>query len=429
MIKYKSKVTILGIESSCDDTAVAILEDDLSFNTRDILNNSWFKHSTYKANKDKTSFQHIDAAEDRLNKIDKNEALKANFDASVLETESNIATSINSVAENFVIDNQNVKILANLVKSQNEHHAEYKGVVPEIAARAHMQNLQTLIDDALKMSDRTFKDIDIIAATCGPGLIGGVIVGSMYGRALSSVLDKPFIAVNHLEGHALTGSLSDNIDFPYLLLLVSGGHCQFIAAHGLGKYKIIGQTVDDAVGEAFDKVGKMMDIDFPAGPQIEILATKGKHDRFSFPRPMQFSKDANMSFSGLKTAVRLQIEKLGKLSAQDKCDIAASFQESVKDILTSKVKNAIKIYEENFDDKSSMHKKLVVGGGVAANQHICKALKNIAIENEYKFAAPPINLCTDNAAMIAFVGLQRFKAGIIEKSVFKPRARWSLEEV
>ena len=268
------------------------------------------------------------------------------------------------------------------------------------------------------------QDIDAIAATSGPGLIGGIIVVSMYGKALASVLNKPFIAINHLEGHALTARLSDGVEFPYLLLLASGGHCQFVAVQALGKYKILGQTLDDAVGEAFDKVAKMMNLGFPGGPIVEKMALNGDAGRFDFPRPLYTRENSDMSFSGLKTAVRLKIQEIGQLTHQDMCDIAASFQNAVCEVMARKIKYAIKQYEAICNGKC-----IVVAGGVAANMQIRLALSSVAESHGYNFVAPPIKLCTDNAAMIAFAGLEHFKSGKMSGVDFRPRARWSLEEL
>ena len=322
-----------------------------------------------------------------------------------------------------IVDDKN-RILSNIVIGQIQEHTPYRGVVPEIAARSHLKNLQCAIDRCLLESGMTLNDVDAIAATSGPGLIGGVIVGCMYGKALASALKKPFIAINHLEGHALTVRLTNNIAFPYLLLLVSGGHCQFVAVESLGKYKILGQTLDDAVGEAYDKVAKMMGLGFPGGAIIEQMAKNGNPLAYDFPRPLQNQKNCNMSFSGLKTAVQLKIREFESLSKQNIRDIAASFQQAVCDVLVKKTKYAIAQYQNNYNGRS-----IVVSGGVAANQQICSHLKDLAQECEYSFYAPPIKLCTDNAAMIAFTGLEYLKSGIVSDMNFRPRARWSLDKL
>ncbi len=322
-----------------------------------------------------------------------------------------------------IIDS-NLQIISNVIISQKNEHEIFQGVVPEIAARSHMKNLKKAMEVALSQAKMNIKELDVISATCGPGLIGGVIVGAMFAKTIASVLAKPFIAVNHLEGHALTARLTNQIDYPYLLLLASGGHCQYVAVLALGKYKILGQTLDDAMGEAFDKVAKMMNLGFPGGPEIEKKALLGDENRFLFPLPIIDRKNCDMSFSGLKTAVRLTIERLPNFSEQDICDVAASFQKAISNIIYKKTKYAINEYE-----KIATGKNLVVAGGVAANSVLRSTLELVSQEYLYNFVAPPIKLCTDNAAMIAFAGLERFNSGTIDDVSFKPRARWSLEEL
>jgi N6-L-threonylcarbamoyladenine synthase len=332
-----------------------------------------------------------------------------------------IESSCDDSCASIVMSNKT--ILSNIVLSQNKDHELFQGVVPEIAARSHMKNLEIALQKALEEAQVNISDINVIAATGGPGLIGGVIVGCMYGKALASVLKKPFIAVNHLEGHALTARLTDDVPYPYLLLLVSGGHCQFVEVKGLTQYKIIGQTLDDAAGEAFDKVAKMLRLPFPGGPEIEKKAKLGDPNKYSLPKPIINQPGCDMSFSGLKTAVRLLIEQL-PLSETVINDVAASFQYTVGQILSSKIMHAIAIYET-----TSKGKNFVIAGGVAANRYIRDIVENSVTQLGYRFIAPPINLCTDNAAMIAYAGLERFQAGLIDNLNFCPKARWSLENV
>ncbi len=319
------------------------------------------------------------------------------------------------------------KILSNIVISQNKEHEAFNGVVPEIAARSHMQNLEAACMEALAKANISWQDIDVIAATSGPGLIGGVIVGCMFGKTLSSTLQKPFVAVNHLEGHALTARLTNNVEYPYLLLLASGGHCQFVSVEALGKYSILGQTLDDAVGEAFDKVGKMLGFGFPGGPEIERRAKFGDSNKYKLPKTLVNRKDCDMSFSGLKTAVRLLVESFDELTDEIKNDIAASFQSVVADILSNKLEQAIIAYEKQFVELRN--KAIVIAGGVAANQFLRTALTKTAERFGYSFTAPPMNLCTDNAAMIAFVGLERLEQNLVDTLNFIPKARWSLSDL
>ncbi|HJD58432.1 MAG TPA: tRNA (adenosine(37)-N6)-threonylcarbamoyltransferase complex transferase subunit TsaD [Rickettsia endosymbiont of Ceroptres masudai] len=423
-----------------------------------------------------------------------------------------IESSCDDTAVSIITENR--EILSNIIISQNTEHAVFGGVVPEIAARSHLSNLDKALKNVLKESNTKLTEISAIAATSGPGLIGGVIVGSMFARSLSSALKKPFIAINHLEGHALTARLTDNIPYPYLLLLASGGHCQFVAVLGLGKYKILGSTIDDAVGEAFDKVAKMLNLAFPGGPEIEKRAKLGDPYKYKFPKPIINSGNCNMSFSGLKNAVRTLIMNLQEINYKD-ChhlesfrqdefkeepaqrtkvheyrrkpknslvssflnddvinDIAASFQFTIGEILSSKVQDAIRAYErvvndyyENIDYTTQLNLKslrqdefkeepaqrtkvrehrlypqnslgssflndtIVIAGGVAANKYLQEILSNCAKTYGYQLIYPPIRLCTDNAAMIAYAGLERYNNKLFTPLNFCPKARWSLEDI
>ena len=315
----------------------------------------------------------------------------------------------------------NRKILSNIVLSQTAAHAPYGGVVPEIAARSHIEHMDEVVGQAIEKAGCNWRDIDAVAATTGPGLIGGVIVGTMTGKALASVLKKPFIAVNHLEGHALTARLTDNIPFQYLLLLVSGGHCQILAVKGVGQYEKLGGTLDDALGEAFDKTAKLIGLPFPGGPQVEAQAKLGNPKRFTFPLPLKGREGCDFSFSGLKTAVRLvahEVAMNGVLAAQDVADICASFQYTVGQILKDRMQYAFKTFTGS--------KILVVAGGVAANQYVRGCLENIAADHRFKLIAPPAKLCTDNAAMIAWVGVERMRLGLTNSLDTEPKARWPL---
>jgi len=315
-------------------------------------------------------------------------------------------------------------ILSNQVLSQIDEHAPYAGVVPEIAARAHIDHLDGLVARTLDEAGLGLGDLDGIAATAGPGLIGGVMVGLMTAKALALSANKPLIGVNHLEGHALTARLTENLGFPYLLLLVSGGHCQILKVEGLGAYTLLGTTIDDAVGEAFDKVAKMLGLGFPGGPSVERWATQGDPDRFDLPRPLADRPGLDFSFSGLKTAVRREAEKLGgpaAMSDRDIADLCASFQRTVADILSHRIDRAL--------DQNAPGLPLVVAGGVAANQSLRGALSEVAQAHGSPLIAPPMALCTDNAAMIAWAGLERLAAGRTDPLDIKARARWPLAEL
>ncbi len=320
--------------------------------------------------------------------------------------------------------NENKDILASVVWTQLEEHKKFGGVVPEIAARAHLEKIDTIVTEALKEAGISFKDINAVAAAAGPGLIGGVIVGVMTAKAIAAVNNIPFIAVNHLEGHALAARLVYPVEFPFLLLLTSGGHCQILEVLGVGKYVKLGGTIDDAAGEAFDKVAKMMHLGYPGGPLVEKAAANGDPKRFKLPRPLKGKPNCDFSFSGLKTAVRYIFEDLPEPSQSDKSDIAAGFQAAVVEVMKDRMQKAIAIFKEHYPEAKDM----VVAGGVAANTAIREMLTELAAENGMIFSAPPLNLCTDNAAMIAGAGLERLNLGLVDSLDFRPRPRWPLYE-
>jgi len=315
------------------------------------------------------------------------------------------------------------EILANEVMSQIARHAAYGGVVPEIAARAHIEVLDRLITRALEAAKLDVSGLDAIAASGGPGLIGGVLIGVMAAKALALAAGKPFIAVNHLEAHALTARLVDPIDFPFLALLVSGGHTQIVAVRGVGDYHRLGSTVDDAAGESSDKVAKMLGLPYPGGPHIEELAELGDPRRFDFPRPMLGRPGADFSLSGLKTAVRQEILRIGEPSAAEKNDVAASFQAAVVDVIVDRVRAAFRIFSEGGGRASG----LVIGGGVGANGAIRRALVRFCAESGLRFVSPPPALCSDNGAIVAWAGLERFRLGLIDDLSFAARPRWPLD--
>ncbi len=315
-------------------------------------------------------------------------------------------------------------ILSNVVLSQVEEHAPFGGVVPEIAARAHVTQMDRLVAQAMKEANVSFSDLSGVAATAGPGLIGGVLVGLMTAKAISTVTGAPLIGVNHLEGHALTVRMTDKIAFPYLLLLVSGGHSQILVVEGVGKFRRLGTTIDDAVGEAFDKTAKLMGLGFPGGPAVEKAAMQGDPTRFNLPRPMKGRPGCDFSFSGLKTAVRKALEDLGSdVTQQDRQDLAASFQVAAIDALISRTKQAIKIVKADYPDCHS----LVIAGGVAANKALRSTLEETATEKGLRLVVPPPALCTDNGAMIAWAGIERLKLGLTNELDMAARARWPLD--
>ena len=315
------------------------------------------------------------------------------------------------------------EILSNIVSSQVDIHKEFGGVVPELAARAHIEKIDLIAKKALDESGVNLNDIDAVAATAGPGLIVCLSVGLNFGKAIAASLKKPFIAVNHLEGHALSPKLNSKINYPYLLLLISGGHTQYLYVEGLGKYKRLGTTIDDAVGEAFDKTAKLLGIEFPGGPQIEVLAKKGNPTKFDLPKPIINKGGCNLSFAGLKTAI-LRITKNIK-NERDKYDLAASFQKTIEEILYKKSKVAFEEFKNINGDKEG---KFVVAGGVAANKKIRETLKKLCTEENFEAIFPPINLCGDNAAMIALTGLEKFKQNQFDDLDFPAKPRWQLDE-
>jgi N6-L-threonylcarbamoyladenine synthase len=312
--------------------------------------------------------------------------------------------------------------------SQIADHAEFGGVVPEIAARAHVELLDGVIARALAEADIGLNDLDAIAVTAGPGLIGGLIVGTMTAKALAAATGKPLIPVNHLEGHALTARLTDGLAFPYLLLLVSGGHTQILLVEGVGGYRRWASTIDDALGEAFDKTAKLLGLPYPGGPNVERAAQGGDAARFSFPRPLSGSARLDFSFSGLKTAVRQAAMELAPLSDQDVADICASFQHAVTQTLQERVGRSLGRFLDQHP--AIADPVLVVAGGVAANQAIRASLTRMCSARGVRLLAPPLHLCGDNAAMIAWCGLERLRAGLVPEAAmgFAPRSRWPLDE-
>lgn len=317
-------------------------------------------------------------------------------------------------------------ILSNVVASQFRIHAEYGGVVPELAARAHLTSLDATVGAALVRAGMKIGEIDAIAVTAGPGLAGGLLVGLMTGKAIAASLDLPFVAVNHLEAHALTARLTDGIEFPYLLLLVSGGHTQILGVRGLGQYERWATTIDDAVGEAFDKTAKLLGLGHPGGPAVEEAAETGDPGRFELPRPLAGQATLNFSFSGLKTAIRQTAERLAPLSEREVADLCAAFQESVCDILGDRVGRALDRFAAERPDVAKP--VFVVAGGVAANQAIRKTLQQRCAESGWRFVAPPLALCGDNAAMVAWAGLERLEAGMRSGLDAAARPRWPLDE-
>ena len=315
------------------------------------------------------------------------------------------------------------RILSNIVRSQTEEHAPFGGVVPEIAARAHVDVLDHLIDAAMKEAGIDYAQLSGVAAAAGPGLIGGVIVGLTTAKAIAMVHNTPLIAVNHLEAHALTPRLTCALAFPYCLFLASGGHTQIVAVAGVGNYVRLGTTVDDAIGEAFDKVAKLLGLPYPGGPQVERAAAAGHAARFTLPRPMLGRADANFSLSGLKTAVRNEASRLMPFEPQDISDLCASFQAAVLESTADRLSVGLRLFHERFGQPRA----LVAAGGVAANHAIRSALQAVAAKAQTTLIIPPPALCTDNGAMIAWAGAERMALGLTDTMDAAPRARWLLD--
>lgn len=317
------------------------------------------------------------------------------------------------------------RILSNAVLSQVAEHAAYGGVVPEIAARAHVEILDHVVAKAMIDAELGFHELDGIAAAAGPGLIGGVIVGLTTAKAIALVVEKPLIAVNHLEAHALTPRLTHWVSFPYCLFLASGGHTQIVAVLGVGDYVRLGTTVDDAIGEAYDKTARLLGLPYPGGPEVEQQAIRGNASRFMLPRPMLGRPEPNFSLSGLKTALRLEAEKIAPLSEGDVADLCAGFQQAVVEVIADRVRAGLRLFYERYGPP----KALVVAGGVAANRAIRAELDLVAVQAQTALIAPPIELCTDNGVIIAWAGAERLALGLTDTLDISPRARWGLEEL
>jgi N6-L-threonylcarbamoyladenine synthase len=336
-----------------------------------------------------------------------------------------IETSCDETAASLITENERgiPVILSNIVSSQVEVHKEFGGVVPELAARSHIEKIDFIVKKAIDDSGRKIHEIDAIASTAGPGLIVCLSVGLSFGKAFASSLKKPFIAVNHLEGHALSPKLNSKLNYPYLLLLISGGHSQFLSVQSFGKYKRLGTTIDDALGEAFDKTAKLLGEEFPGGPQIEKLASKGNPNKFQLPKPIFYKGGCNLSFAGLKTAILKIVQNIK--TQQERYDLAASFQKTVEDILFKKTSVAF----NEFEKQNILKEKIfVIAGGVAANKKIRSMLINLCKDKGYQSIFPPIELCGDNAAMIAMVGLEKFKLKKFNNLDYPVKPRWPLDE-
>ena len=336
-----------------------------------------------------------------------------------------IETSCDETAASIISENEQGLpiILSNIVSSQVEVHKEFGGIVPELAARSHINKIDWIVQKAINESGVKKEEINAVASTAGPGLIVCLSIGLSFGKSFASAMNIPFISVNHLEGHALSPKLDSKLNYPYLLLLISGGHSQYLSVRKIGDYRRLGTTIDDALGEAFDKTAKLLGIEFPGGPKIEVLAEMGDPNKYKLPKPIFNKGGCNLSFAGLKTAV-LKISKKIK-NEQDRYDIAASFQKTIEEILYKKTKNAFNEYEKNNEIKNKI---FVVAGGVAANKRIRSMLVDLCNKNNYQHVFPPINLCGDNAAMIAMVGLEKFKLKQFDNLDYPAKPRWPLDE-
>lgn len=336
-----------------------------------------------------------------------------------------IETSCDETAVACVSDDRQIR--GHCLYSQLAAHAPYGGVVPEIAARAHLERLQPLIAETLREANVTPAGLDAVAATTGPGLIGGVIVGATMAKALALAWDKPFVAVNHLEAHALSARLSDDVAFPFLLLLVSGGHCQLLAVEGVGRYRLYGQTIDDALGEAFDKTARLLGLGYPGGPAVERLARRGDPGRFALPRPLLGRPGCDFSFAGLKTAIRQAVQAMpaGAADDQQAADLCASFQAACGDVLANRVRGALRRFAADF----GRCERMVIAGGVAANQYLRSRMEDLLAAEGVSLFLPPPALCTDNGAMVAWAGLERFRLGQTDPLDTAPRPRWPLTEL
>ena len=336
-----------------------------------------------------------------------------------------IESSCDETAASLITENeQGIPIvLSNIISSQEEVHKKFGGVVPDLAARSHLEKIDWIVQKAINESGKNIDEIDAVASTAGPGLVVCLSIGLGFGKSFASSMNIPFIAVNHLEGHALSPKLNNKLGFPYLLLLISGGHSQYLSVKNFGKYKRLGTTIDDALGEAYDKTGKLLGLEFPCGPKVEIYAKKGDPNRFELPKPILNKGGCNLSFAGLKTSV-LKISKQLK-NQKDKYDLAASFQSTVEKILLKKTEIAFK----EFEKLNKINEKIfVVAGGVAANKNIRSMLIQLCEKKGYKYMFPPINLCGDNAAMIALVGLEKFKLKKFNELNYPAKPRWQLDE-